>query len=109
MLTTDAIEKAIEMYEGGANESTVVETTGISLEEAKAVANAVYLGETERLFRAVALADVLELSAKALRSGQGLIGDTAGDVVREIWHCYPGAGLDGNKADGKTANLTPEK
>src|SRR5438045_6924543 len=66
MLTTDAIENAIEMYEGGANESTVVETTGISLEEAKAVADALYLGGTERLFREVALAGVLEAAAHAL-------------------------------------------
>jgi hypothetical protein len=59
------------------------------------VANSLYLGETERLFREVALAGVLEVAALALRAGHGLIGDTAGDVVREIWHSYPGAGLKG--------------
>jgi hypothetical protein len=36
---------------------------------------------------------VLEAAAQALRSGRGLIGDTAVDVVREIWNCYPGANL----------------
>jgi len=95
MLTAAAIEKAIEMYEGGATEIAVAEATRFSSEEAKVVANALYLGETERLFREVALAGVFEAAAEALRSGTGLIGDTAGDVVREIWHSYPGAGLKG--------------
>lgn len=99
MLTTEAIEKAIEMYEGGANESTVAEATGISREEAKAVTDALHLGETDRLFREVALAGVLEAAAAALRSGRGLIGDDAGDVVREIWHSYPAAGANTGKVD----------
>jgi len=93
MLTTEAVEKAIEVYEGGANESAVAQATGISHEEAKAVANAIDLGETDRLFREVGLAGVLEAAAQALRTGRGLIGDGAGDVVREIWHSYPDAGL----------------
>jgi hypothetical protein len=33
MLTTEAIEKAIEMFEGGATDSAVAEATGISPEE----------------------------------------------------------------------------
>jgi hypothetical protein len=66
MLTTEALERAIELYEGGANESAVAEATGISHEEAKAVANALYLGETEQLLREVALAGVLEAAAQAL-------------------------------------------
>jgi len=93
MLTTETIEKAIEMFEGGATDSDVAERTGVSPAEARAVANALYLGETERLFREVALAGVLESAALALRNGRGLIGDGAGDVVREIWNSYPGAGL----------------
>ena len=93
MLTTEAVEKAIELYEGGATESAIAHATGITKVEAKAVADAVYLGETDRLFREVALASVLETAAEALRSGRGLIGDGAGDVVREIWHNYPGAGM----------------
>lgn len=96
MLTTEAIEKAIGMYEGGAAESAVAEAIGISHEEPKAVVDALYLGKTDRLPQEVALPDVLELAAKALRSGQGLIGDTAA-VVREVWHSYPGAGLDDRK------------
>lgn len=91
MLTTDAIEKAIEMYEANLTNLDVAEATGISPDEAKAVAGAWYLGETDRLFREVALAGVLETAAQILRSGRGLIGDGAGDVVREIWRNYPNA------------------
>ena len=84
MLTTKAVEKAIEMYEGGATEAAVTEATGISRSEAQAVVDAFNVGETERLLREVTLAGVLEAAAQALRSGRGLIGDGAGDVVREI-------------------------
>ena len=83
MLTILAIEKAIEMYKGGATGSAVAKGTGISPEEAKAVADALYLGETERLLREVALAGVLEAAAVALRSGRGLVGDTPADVGQE--------------------------
>jgi hypothetical protein len=99
MLTTEAVEKAIEMYEGGATEAAVTEATGISRSEAQAVARAFNVGETERLLREVTLAGVLEAAAHALRSGRGLIGDGAGDVVREIWHNYPGAGIKVGEAD----------
>jgi hypothetical protein len=99
MLTAKTIEKAIEMFEGGASEAAVAERACINPDEAKAVADALYLGETERLVREVALADVLETAALALRSGLGLIRDGAGDVVREIWHSYPNAGLNGTEAD----------
>lgn len=95
MLTTETIEKAIEMFEGGATDSDVAERTGVSPAEARAVANALYLGETERLFREVALAGVLESAALALRNGRGLAGDGAGDVVREIRHRFPNAGVNG--------------
>ena len=97
MLTTEAIEKAIEMYESGATDAAVTEGTGVSPDEAKAVADALYFGETERLLREVALAGVLDAAAQVLRSGRGLVGDGAADVVREIWHNYPGAGLDGGE------------
>jgi hypothetical protein len=99
MLTTEAIERAVELYEGGATESAVAEATGTSLEEAQAVANAINMGETHRLFREVALDGVLESAAQILRTGRGLIGDTAADLVREIWHNYPNAGLKGGEAD----------
>jgi hypothetical protein len=101
MLTTEAVEKAIEMYEGGATEAAVPEATGISRSEAQAVADAFNVGETERLLREVTLAGVLEAAAQALRSGRGLIGDCAGDVVREIWHNYPGAGIKVGEADAR--------
>jgi hypothetical protein len=93
VLTTEGIAKAIQLYENGATEPAVAKGTGISADEAKAVAEALYVGETDRLFREVGLAGVLEAAAQALRSGRGLIGDGAGDVVREIWHSYPNAGL----------------
>ena len=95
MLDTEKVEKAIKLFEDGSDEAGVAEATGISAEEAKAVADALYIGETDRLFRDVALAGVLEAAALALRSGRGLIGDGAGDVVREIWQSYPNAGLKG--------------
>jgi hypothetical protein len=107
MLTTAAIEKAIEMYEGGATNSAVAEATGISHGEAKAVTDALRLAETERLFRDVALAGVLESAAQVLRSGQGLIGDTAADVVREIWHCYPNAGTKVGDTDAYASGVDP--
>lgn len=103
MLTREAIEQAIEMYEGGATESAVTTGIGISPDEAKAVADALCLGETERLLRQVALAGVLETAAEALRSGRGLIGDGAGDVVREIWHSYPNAGIRVGDPDRKAS------
>ncbi len=106
MLTTEAVEKAIEMYEGGATESVVAKGTGISADEARAVAEVLHIGETDRLFREVALAGVLEVAAEALRSGRGLIGDGAADLVREIRRSYPCAGqLDAGEADrGKSAH-----
>jgi MoxR-like ATPase len=97
MLTTDTIGKAIELFERGSDDSSVAEATGISPEQARAIAKALYFGETDRLFREVGLADVLEAAAQALRSGEGLVGDTAADVVREIWHCYPGAAMNSEK------------
>jgi hypothetical protein len=93
MLSTMGIEKTIEMFEGGASEAAIAEWACINPDEAKAVAEALYLGQTECLLREVALAGVLEAAAQALRSGRGLIGDGAGDVLREIWNSYPGAGL----------------
>lgn len=103
MLTTEAIEKAIRMYESGATESAVSQATGVSHDEAKAVADALYVGETERLLREVALAGVLEAAAQGLRSGRGLIGNSAADVVREIWNSYPNAGIKVGRTDSESA------
>ena len=52
------MEKAIELFGRGVNESSVAEATGISHKEAEAVADALNVGETDRLFREVALASV---------------------------------------------------
>lgn len=79
MLTTEAVQKPSRLFDRGANESTVAKATGISPEGAKAIADALYIGETERLLREVPLAGLLEAAARALRNGQGLIGDTAAD------------------------------
>lgn len=81
------------MLEVGKTQAQVAATIEISDEEAKAVAEALNLGDTGHLFREVALAGVLETAAMALRSGRGLVGDSAADVVCEIWHSYPGAGV----------------
>jgi hypothetical protein len=101
MLSKEEIEKAIAVYEGGANESTVAEATGIIQEEAKAVADAFNAGETDRLLREAALATLLEAAAETLRNGRGLVGDTARDIVRETWHNYPNAGMKVGEIDRK--------
>jgi hypothetical protein len=56
------------------------------------------------LFREVALAGVLESAANALRTRRGLIGETAADLVREIWHCYPNAGIKVGDTDRNSTN-----
>jgi hypothetical protein len=99
---------AIELFEGGVNESAVAQATGLNNEEAKAVADALYLGETERLLREVRLAGVLEVAAQALRSGRGLIGDSPADVVREIWNSYPGARLRSGGTQQSSAGVLDE-
>jgi hypothetical protein len=50
MLSTGTIEKAIELFEGGANESAVARATGLNNEEAKAVADALYFGDRTGCF-----------------------------------------------------------
>jgi hypothetical protein len=101
-VTIDAIEKAIEMYEAKATDFEVAEATGISPDEAKAGAEALQSGETERLVREIALAGTFESAAQILRSGRGLIGDTAADLVREIWHGYPNACIKVGDTDRKS-------
>ena len=56
-----------------------------------------------RPYRPRDLAGVLESAAQAPRSGRGLVGDIAGDVVRGIWHSYPNAGIKGRDADRKAS------
>jgi hypothetical protein len=45
-------------------------------------------GKAKQLSREMQLADVLELAAATLRSGEGWEEGTAGDVLREILHVY---------------------
>ena len=45
--------------------------------------------EIEQMSREELLADVLELAAAKLRSGEGWDEGTTGDVFREVLHCYP--------------------
>jgi len=46
--------------------------------------------EVEQLARETLLADVLELAATKMRSGEGWEEGTTGDVLREILHVFPG-------------------
>ena len=64
----------LSLHDGGRN---VVE--GTELSEA----------EIEQMSREELLADVLELAATKLRSGDGWDEGTTGDVLREIFHVYP--------------------
>ena len=96
MLTTEAIERAVELYEGGATESAVAEATGISGEEASAVVDALSLGKTDRMYRDQALASAFgNGSPEAMRSGRGLIGDSAGVIPQLASNDSP----TGKKAD----------
>ena len=89
MLTTDTFEKALDLLELGYTFPSITEETGITLEDVEIVHIAWFKGNTEQLFRELQLADVLELVAARLRSGQGWDEGTTGDVLREILHVYP--------------------
>jgi hypothetical protein len=72
MLTIDTTKKALELLALGHTFPSVEEKTGITREEASAVANAYDKDETaEQLFRELQLAGLLELVAAKLRSGDG--------------------------------------
>lgn len=89
MLTTETVEEALDLLDLGYTYPSITEEIGITSEDASAVGNAYFKDETEQLFREVQLADVLELAAARLRSGEGWEEGTTGDVLREILHAYP--------------------
>jgi hypothetical protein len=90
MLTIEMTKKAVELLDLGYTYPDIERETGISREDASAVAEAYDKDETaEQLFRDLQLASVLEAAAASLRSGEGWNEGTTGDVLREIFHVYP--------------------
>jgi hypothetical protein len=90
MLTIEMTKKAVELLDLGYTYPDIERETGITREDASAVADAYDKDETaEQLFRELQLADVLELAASKLRSGEGWDEGTSGDVLREVLHAYP--------------------
>ena len=89
MLTTETFEKALSLLDEGYTYPSITNETGITSEDASAVHAAWFKGNTEQLFSELHLADVLELAASKLRSGEGWDEHTTGDVLREIFHVYP--------------------
>ncbi len=88
MLTTATLEKTLSLLDAGHTFASIMEETGIALEDVEIVHVAWFRGTTEQLFRELQLAGVLELVAAKLRSGQGLDKNTEGDVLREVLHAY---------------------
>ena len=88
MLTPATLEKTLSLLDEGYTFASITEETGITLEVVEAVHVAWFRGTTEQLFRELELADVLELAAARLRSGQGWDEGTTGDVLREVLHGY---------------------
>lgn len=89
MLTTDTLEKALDLLELGYTFPSITEETGITTEDAEAVHIAWFNGTSEQVSRELQLAGVLELAATRLRTGQGWDEGVTGDVLREILHVYP--------------------
>jgi hypothetical protein len=89
MLTTETVEKTIRLLEEGYTYPDIEKETGITREDASAVHAAWFNGNTEQLCREVQLADVLELAAAKVRSGEEWEEGTTGDVLREVFHVYP--------------------
>jgi hypothetical protein len=90
MLTTDTIEKALSLLDEGYTYPDIEKETGITRENASAVASAYDKDETaEQLFRELQLAGVLELAAGKLRSGEGWDESVVGDLLNEILHVHP--------------------
>jgi hypothetical protein len=89
MLTTDTVEKALNLLDLGYTFPSITEETGITTEDAEAVHVAWFTGTSEQVSRELQLAGVLEAAAAKLRSGQGWDESTTGDVLGEILHVYP--------------------
>lgn len=89
MLTTETVEKALDLLDLGYTYPSITDETGMPPEDVSAVGNAYLASQTEGLFCELQLAGVLELAATRLRTGQGWDEGTTGDVLREILHVYP--------------------
>jgi hypothetical protein len=90
MLTIETTKKAIELFDLGYTYPDIERETGITREDASAVANAYDKDETaEQLFGELQLATVLETAAASLRSGEGWQESTTIDVFNEILQIYP--------------------
>jgi hypothetical protein len=88
MLTTETVEKALDLLDLGYTFPSITEETGITTEDAEAVHVAWFNGTSEQVSRELQLAGVLEAAATRLCSGQGWDEGTTGDVLREILHVY---------------------
>ena len=84
MLTTATLEKTLSLLDEGYTFPSIIEQTGITLEDVEAVHVAWFRGTTEQLLRELQLAGVLEAAATRLRKGQGWDEGTTGDVVSEV-------------------------
>ena len=71
MLTTETVEKALDLLDLGYTYPSITEESGITAEDSSAVGIAYFKGEAEQLFRELQLAGVLELAATKLRAGNG--------------------------------------
>jgi len=90
MLTIETTKKAVELLDLGYTYPDIERETGITREDASAVADAYDKDETaEQLFRELQLASVLEAAASSLRSGEGWQESTAVDVFNKILLVYP--------------------
>jgi hypothetical protein len=89
MLTTETLDQAICLLEEGSTYLCITQETGITREEAEAVARAYDAGQTERLRRELVLAEVLETAAAELRSGDGFGVGTVEGLLRAIERDYP--------------------
>ena len=89
MLTTETVEKALDLLDEGYTYPDIEKETGITSEDASAVHAAWFRGTTEQLSREVQLAGMLEVAAARLRSGEGWDENTTGDVLGEVLHVYP--------------------
>jgi hypothetical protein len=89
MLTTETVEKTLDLLNDDCTFPSIADETGITTEDAEAVHVAWFKGKTEQLFRELQLAGVLELAAAKLRSGQGWREGTTTDVLNEVLHAYP--------------------
>lgn len=88
MLTTETFAKALSLLDEGSTFPSIIEQTGITLEDVETVHIAWFRGTTEQVSLELGFASVLELAAARLRSGQGWDEGTTGDVLREVLHVY---------------------